>query len=80
VNTDSFREIFGEDFFEYMARQGVPRATILTPEECGKAVLAMCSGLLDAVNGQIISVDYGLPFRDNAMGRYLSERSSDQKT
>jgi NAD(P)-dependent dehydrogenase (short-subunit alcohol dehydrogenase family) len=80
VNTDSFRAIFGEDFFEYMARQGVPRATILTPEECGKAVLAMCSGLLDAVNGQIISVDYGLPFRDNAMGRYLSERSSDQKT
>ena len=44
---------------------------ILTPEECGKAVLALCSGLLDAVNGQIISVDYGLPFRDNAMGRYL---------
>jgi NAD(P)-dependent dehydrogenase (short-subunit alcohol dehydrogenase family) len=80
VDTDSFRAIFGQEFFEYMARQGVPPGTILTPAECGKAVLAMCSGLLDAVNGQIISVDYGLPFRDNAMGRYLSERPPDQKT
>ncbi len=52
---------------------------ILTPEECGKAVLALCSGLLDAVNGQIISVDYGLPFRDNAMGRYLAEQASGQQ-
>jgi NAD(P)-dependent dehydrogenase (short-subunit alcohol dehydrogenase family) len=80
VDTESFRAIFGEEFFQYMARQGVPRETILTPAECGKAVLAMCSGLLDAVNGQIISVDYGLPFRDNAMGRYLSEQPSDQNT
>jgi NAD(P)-dependent dehydrogenase (short-subunit alcohol dehydrogenase family) len=80
VDTDSFRAIFGEEFFRYMDRQGVSRETILTPAECGKAVLAMCSGLLDAVNGQIISVDYGLPFRDNAMGRYLSEQSSDQNT
>jgi len=80
VNTDSFRAIFGEEFFEYMTRQGVPQSMILTPSECGKAVLAMCSGLLDGINGQIISVDYGLPFRDNAMGRYLSERSSGQET
>jgi NAD(P)-dependent dehydrogenase (short-subunit alcohol dehydrogenase family) len=80
VNTDSFRAIFGEEFFTYIGRQGIPEGTILTPAECGKAVLAFCSGLLDAVNGQIISVDYGLPFRDNAMGRYLSDRSSDQKT
>jgi NAD(P)-dependent dehydrogenase (short-subunit alcohol dehydrogenase family) len=76
VNTDSFRAIFGEEFFSYMERQGVPSSMILTPEECGKAVLALCSGLLDGVNGQVISVDYGLPFRDNAMGRYLSEQAS----
>ena len=47
VNTDSFRAIFGEEFFTYMERQGVPSSMILTPEECGKAVLALCSGLLD---------------------------------
>ncbi len=71
VDTESFRAIFGDDFFPWLERHGVPRDRILTPEECGKAVLAMCSGLLDAVNGQIISVDYGLPFKDNAMMRYL---------
>jgi len=80
VDTDSFRAIFGQEFFSFMARQGVPADTVLTPAECGKAVLAMCSGLLDAVNGQIISVDYGLPFRDNAMGRYLAEKSADHET
>jgi enoyl-[acyl-carrier-protein] reductase (NADH) len=47
---------------------------ILTPQDCGKAVLALCSGWLDAVNGQIISVDYGLPFQDNSMMRYLMEK------
>jgi len=80
VNTDSFKAIFGEEFFEYIQSHGVPSSMILTPEECGKAVLAFCSGLLDAVNGQIISVDYGLPFRDNAVGRYLAERSPGQET
>jgi NAD(P)-dependent dehydrogenase (short-subunit alcohol dehydrogenase family) len=79
VNTDSFKAIFGEEFFSYMERHGVPSSMILTPEECGKAVLALCSGLLDAVNGQIISVDYGLPFRDNGMGRYLAEQASGQQ-
>ena len=75
VDTESFRAIFGEDFFPYMERNGVPREMILSPEECGKAVLALCSGLLDAVNGQIISVDYGLPFKDNSMMRYLGEKT-----
>jgi NAD(P)-dependent dehydrogenase (short-subunit alcohol dehydrogenase family) len=75
VNTESFKAIFGEEFFAYLQKQGAPQQMILTPEECGKAVLALCSGLLDAVNGQIISVDYGLPFQDNLMMRYLSEQS-----
>ncbi len=73
VNTESFRAIFGERFFSYMRENGVPEESLLTPEACGNAVLAMCSGLLDAVNGQIISVDYGLPFKDNSMMRYLSQ-------
>ncbi len=73
VNTESFRAIFGEEFFAFLEGQGAPKDAILTPETCGKAVLALCSGLLDAVNGQIISVDYGLPFKDNSMMRYLSQ-------
>ncbi|MGO9412092.1 MAG: SDR family NAD(P)-dependent oxidoreductase [Spirochaetia bacterium] len=75
VNTESFRAVFGQGFFSFMEKNGVPREAILTPEACGRTVLAMCSGLFDAVNGQIISVDYGLPFKDNSMMRYLSQES-----
>ena len=72
VQTESFSLIFGEQFFRYLREQGVSPHMILTPEVCGKAVLGLCSGFWDAVNGQIISVDYGLPFQDNTMMRYLS--------
>lgn len=71
VDTESFSAIFGEEFFTFLKENGVSPEMILKPEQCGKAVLALCSGLLDAVNGQIISVDNGLPFRDNSMMRYL---------
>ena len=74
VDTESFRAIFGKEYFAYMEKQGVTARMILTPQDCGKAVLALCSGWLDAVNGQIISVDYGLPFQDNSMMRYLMEK------
>ncbi|MAG13735.1 MAG: hypothetical protein CMN78_03960 [Spirochaetales bacterium] len=76
VKTPSFNAIFGEAFFEYARQNGVTEEFFLTPQECGKAVLALCSGLMDAINGQIIAVDYGLPFMDNLMMRYI--RSTDQ--
>jgi len=74
VQTESFKAIFGEEFFDYLREIGLSEKMILTPEECGRSVLALCSGLMDAVNGQIISIDYGLPFQDNAMMHYLSRK------
>ena len=76
VKTPSFNAIFGEDFFAYARDNGVTDELFLTPEECGQAVLCLCSGFMDAVNGQIITVDYGLPFMDNLMMRYI--RSKDK--
>jgi NAD(P)-dependent dehydrogenase (short-subunit alcohol dehydrogenase family) len=73
VDTESFRAIFGKEFFSFLQKQGAAGGLILKPQDCGKAVLALCSGWLDAVNGQIISVDYGLPFQDNSMMRYLNQ-------
>lgn len=73
VKTDSFSKIFGEKFFEFVRSRGIPDDMILTPRECGQAVLALCSGLLDAMNGQIITLDKGMPFRDNLMMQYLSQ-------
>jgi len=78
VPTDSFNQIFGRRFFDFLKAEGVPERMILTPDRCGSAVLALCSGLMDAVNGQIISVDYGLPFKDNAMMRFLSQNNTTQ--
>lgn len=72
VNTESFNLIFGEEFFQFLRDNDIPEDTVLNTTECGKAVFAMCSGLLDAVNGQTVVVDKGMPFQDNIMMRYLT--------
>lgn len=72
VDTESFNRIFRKDFFKYIKDRGVPEEMIMTPEDCGDAVVAVCSGLLDALNGQIITVDKGMNFHDNTMMHFLS--------
>ncbi len=74
VKTDSFMDIFGEKFFDFIKKEGLAEDIVCTPEECGRAVFAVCSGYMDAMNGQIITVDKGLPFRDNLMMRYLESQ------
>ncbi len=74
VKTESFDMIFGEEFFKFLRAQGVSEKMLLTPEACGRTVLGLCSGLLDAVNGQIITADYGVALRDNVMMRYQASR------
>ncbi len=74
VKTESFNLIFGEEFFEFMAKEGVEESMFLTPDECADSVFAMCSGLMNAMNGQIINVDYGFPYQDNSMMRYLKSK------
>lgn len=71
VRTPSFEAIFGADYFSWLEKaKGIGPADILTAEQCGKTVLALCSGLMGAVNGQIISADKGMPFIDNSMMDY----------
>lgn len=71
VKTESFALMFGEEFFKFALEYGFSEDDILTPEECGKAVFALCTDYFDAMNGQVITVDKGLPYRDNIMNRYL---------
>ena len=80
VKTPSFNAIFGEDFFAFARENGVTDELFLSPEECGKAVVALCSGLMDGINGQIMAVDYGLPFMDNLMMRYIRSKDQIEKT
>lgn len=79
VNTESFSLLFGSEFFEYLKEKNIPEEILISPEECGRAVLALCSGLLDAMNGQIVSVDKGFSYRDNLLMQYFDWKSKKAK-
>ncbi len=78
VATDSFQAFFGESFFDCI-REEIPEERVLKVEECGSAVLALCSGMLDALNGQVITVDQGVPFMDNALVKYMRDKTEEKK-
>jgi hypothetical protein len=46
-----------------------------TPQEVANAAVALCSGLLDAMRGQVLTVDRGAAFSDNVF-RLFEERSA----
>ena len=64
VITGGYTEMFGDDRVDLAAR--FPELMI-TPEEVANTVYALCSGLLDAVSGQVITADRGAGFIDNIM-------------
>lgn len=64
VITDSYAQIFGE------ARVGLSdqfAEFAITAEEVAETTFVLCSGLLDAMSGQVISLDRGAAFVDNMM-------------
>jgi NAD(P)-dependent dehydrogenase (short-subunit alcohol dehydrogenase family) len=74
VRTESLRTTFGADFEPFAERFNMERQFI-PAEEVANVVLALCSGLLDGVNGQVIMVDRGTAFFDNLM-RLYNERDT----
>lgn len=68
VRTESFDATFGAEFHEYLEALGGFEDCYTTPEDIAKVALALGSGLLDAVGGQVIMVDKGFEFFDNLMG------------
>jgi NAD(P)-dependent dehydrogenase (short-subunit alcohol dehydrogenase family) len=71
VDTESFDAFFGRGFFDFVRASGIPSDMLLDLEEAGRAVLALCSPLMDGVNGQVITVDKGLGLRGNLLMQYL---------
>jgi len=69
VSTDSLVATFGEGFEPFLRRYHGDEYFI-TAEEVGDAILALCSGLMDAVSGQVILLDRGVAFCDNLMRLY----------
>ncbi len=69
VRTPSFDETFGAEFVAFSKRFTRPEH-FLPADEVGSAALALCSGLMDGVRGQVVTVDRGTTFCDNLMRLY----------
>lgn len=69
VPTESLRATFGRDFEDFAQHFNMKRQFITTEEVAG-TILALCSGLLDGMNGQVLMVDRGTTFCDNVMRLY----------
>jgi NAD(P)-dependent dehydrogenase (short-subunit alcohol dehydrogenase family) len=74
VRTESFRSAFGSDF-EAFARRFSREQHFVDAREVADAAVALCSGLMDGVRGQVLTVDRGTSFFDNLM-RLYNERET----
>ena len=71
IKTDAFDATFGDDFFGFL-ESFVDEDWFVTPDDVAKAAYALCSGVFDGVNGQVLMVDRGNAFSDGIS--YLYER------
>jgi NAD(P)-dependent dehydrogenase (short-subunit alcohol dehydrogenase family) len=71
VRTESLEATMGPECVPFIEKFD-PRMFV-TPEQVGDAVLALCSGLMDSVTGQVVTIDHGVAFYDNVM-RLFGER------
>lgn len=72
VETASLEATFGPDFVPF-CKKFYAEGWFIRPEEVAGAALALCSGLMDGVKGQILLLDRGLGFADNVV-RLFSAR------
>jgi enoyl-[acyl-carrier-protein] reductase (NADH) len=72
VNTDSLRATFGDDFHEFV--ETLSPGVFTAPEQIAEAVVGLCSGLMDGVGGQIVTVDGGANVFENFSRLYAEHR------
>ena len=65
----SFKATFGEEFENFLVRLNMTKQFISCEQVAGP-ILALCSGMLDAMSGQVLMVDRGATFFDNLMRLY----------
>jgi NAD(P)-dependent dehydrogenase (short-subunit alcohol dehydrogenase family) len=68
VRTESLVATMGEECIPFIER--FDPSMFVTVEEVAETIVALCSGLMDAVRGQVLSVDRGARFYDNIMRLY----------
>jgi NAD(P)-dependent dehydrogenase (short-subunit alcohol dehydrogenase family) len=72
VPTASLDATIGPGFAPFVRKYGA-RGALQTPEEVASVVLALCSGWLDGMRGQVLTVDHGTRFHDTLM-RWYAQR------
>jgi NAD(P)-dependent dehydrogenase (short-subunit alcohol dehydrogenase family) len=75
IRTESFDETFGNEFYDFLGSMVDPH-WFMSAEEVADAALALCSGMLDGMSGQVIMVDKGNTFSDGIS--YLYQRHQEQ--
>jgi NAD(P)-dependent dehydrogenase (short-subunit alcohol dehydrogenase family) len=63
VSTDSLRATMGDDFEAFVEKHAP--GTFTTASEVAEAVFGLCSGLMDGVGGQVVTVDRGANVFEN---------------
>ncbi|HLQ77788.1 MAG TPA: SDR family oxidoreductase [Terriglobia bacterium] len=71
VRTQNWRATFKG--FEEFAKKFMQEEHFISPEEVANVVVALCSGYLDGMRGQVLTVDRGISQFDNLIGLF-SER------
>lgn len=74
VPTASLDAVFGAELREWVSGYA-PDDWWVPADEVGQAALALVSGRMDAVNGQVLTIDRGTAFSDNLM-RIYQERDA----
>lgn len=69
VFTDSLDSTFGDSFKDFALKLSGPEH-YLKGEDVGNVIVALCSGWLDGIGGQVIDIDRGTHFFDGAMRLY----------
>ncbi len=74
VRTASFEATFGAEL-DSVVRALDAEHRYVPALEVARAAVALCSGLMDAVNGQVLTVDRGTAFSDNLQRIYEARTS-----
>jgi NAD(P)-dependent dehydrogenase (short-subunit alcohol dehydrogenase family) len=74
IQTESLKAVVG-DGLQQLAEKTNATGHLITAEEVANTVVALCSGLMDDMNGQTLNVDRGGLFSDN-MSRLFTEREN----
>jgi NAD(P)-dependent dehydrogenase (short-subunit alcohol dehydrogenase family) len=74
VPTASLDAVFGAELRDWVSGYA-PDEWWVPAEEVGQAALGLVSGRMDAVNGQVLTIDRGTAFSDNLM-RLYAERDA----